>query len=320
MDKSRTAAPAGGATFLNAELVTDLAALEADIAVLGIPYGVPYGMVGVAGPCSAAPAALRAQSLKFGYGMFIEHYDFDHDGPLLGGHDVRIVDCGDALADPLDIPGNSARATAATSEIVARGAVPIMLGGDDSVPIPFFRGFEGHGPVTLIQVDAHLDFRDELDGVREGFSSPIRRASEMPWIDSIVQIGLRGVGSARPAEVQDARDNGNLLVTAGEVRRDGVAALLSRIPTEHPYLITIDLDGLDPSVAPGLSGPAPGGLSYDELAELLAGLVAQGRIAGLDIVEYAPELDVNGHTALVATRLILTLIGALTRSGQLGRA
>lgn len=318
MSDTLTTSPAGGATFLNTALVTDLTALEADIAVLGIPYGVPYGMAGVAGPCSVAPAALRAQSLKFGYGRFIEHYDFDQDGPLLGGRDVRIVDCGDAAADPLDIPGNSARAAAATREIVARGAVPIMLGGDDSVPIPFFRGFAEHGPVTLIQVDAHLDFRDELDGVREGFSSPIRRASEMPWIDSIVQIGLRGVGSARPADVQDARDNGNLLVTAGEVRRDGVAALLSRIPTEHPYLITIDLDGLDPSVAPGVTGPAPGGLSYDELASLLTGLVAQGRVAGLDIVEYAPEMDVNGHTALVATRLILNLIGAMVRSGQLG--
>ena len=317
MGDTLTTAPVGGATFLNTALATDLTDLEADIAVLGIPYGVPYGMAGVAGPCSVAPAALRAQSLKFGYGRFIEHYDFDHDGPLLNGHDIRIVDCGDAVADPLDIPGNSARATAATRQILASGAVPIMLGGDDSVPIPFFRGFEGHGPVTLVQVDAHLDFRDELDGVREGFSSPIRRASEMPWINSIVQVGLRGVGSARPSDVQDARDNGNLLVTAREVRHDGVGALLSRIPTQHPYLITIDLDGLDPSVAPGVSGPAPGGLSYDELASLLTGLAAQGQVAGLDIVEYAPEMDVNGHTALVATRLILTLIGALARSGQI---
>ena len=74
---------------------------------------------------------------------------------------------------------------------------------------------------------------------------------------------------------------------------------------------------LDPSVASGVTGPSPGGLSYDELAELLAGLAAQGRVAGLDMVEYAPGMDVNGHTALVATRLILTLIGAMARSGQL---
>jgi len=312
-----TTAPAGGATFLNAPLATDLAALDAHIAVLGIPWGVPYGMAGVAGPCSVAPAALRAQSLKFGFGRFIEHYDFDHDGPLQDGRDIRIADCGDVLADPLDIPGNSARATAATRQILASGAVPIMLGGDDSVPIPFFRAFEGHGPVTLVQVDAHLDFRDELDGVREGYSSPIRRASELPWVDKIVQVGLRGVGSARPGDVQDARDNGNLLVTAGEVRRHGVGWLLGRIPAEHRYLITIDLDGLDPSVAPGVTGPAPGGLAYEEVADLLAGLAAQGRVAGLDVVEYAPHKDVNGLTALVATRLILTLIGAMARSGQL---
>lgn len=310
--------PAGGATFLNAPLANDLTALEADVAILGIPYGVPYGMVGVAGPCSIAPAALRAQSLKFGYGRFIEHYDFDHDGPLLDRREIRIVDCGDVAADPLDIPGNSARAMAATRMILESGATPIMLGGDDSTPIPFFRGFEGHGPVTIVQVDAHLDFRDELDGVREGYSSPMRRASEMPWVDKIVQVGLRGVGSARPSDAQDARENGNLLVTASEIRQQGVDWLLGRIPAEHPYLITIDLDGLDPSVAPGVTGPSPGGLRYDELADLLAGLAARGRIAGLDMVEYAPGLDVNGHTALVATRLILTLIGALARSGQIG--
>ncbi|HMM42567.1 MAG TPA: agmatinase [Thermomicrobiales bacterium] len=317
MSTALTTPPAGGATFLNAPLAGDLAALDAHVAVLGIPYGVPYGMAGVAGPCSVAPAALRAQSLKFGYERFIEHYDFDLDGPLLDGRDLRIVDCGDVAADPLDIPGNSARATAATRQILARGTVPVMLGGDDSAPIPFFRGFEEHGPLTLVQVDAHLDFRDELDGVREGYSSPIRRASEMPWVAKIVQVGLRGVGSARPGDVQDARDNGNLLVTAGEVRRQGVEWLLGRIPSEHPYLITIDLDGLDPSVAPGVTGPAPGGLRYDELADLLTGLAARGRIAGLDVVEYAPEMDINGHTALVATRLILTTIGAMARSGQL---
>ena len=318
MPNPLTTPPGGGQTFLNAPLAGDMANLNADVAILGIPYGVPYGMAGVAGPCSTAPTALRAQSQRFGYGRFIEHYDFDLDGPLLDGRAVRIVDCGDMAADPLDIPGNSAQATAATRQIVASGALPIMLGGDDSVPIPFFRGFEGHGPLTLVQVDAHLDFRDELDGVREGFSSPIRRASEMPWIDKVVQVGLRGVGSARPSDVQDARNNGNLLVTAAEVRQQGVEWLLGRIPAEHPYLVTIDLDGLDPAVAPGVTGPAPAGLSYEEVAGLLAGLAARGKVAGLDVVEYAPGMDVNGHTALVATRLILTLIGALCRSGQLG--
>lgn len=318
MTTDRTTAPAGGQTFLNAPLAHDLTALEADVAVLGIPYGVPYGMAGVAGPCAAAPEALRAQSLKFGHGRFIEHYDFDLDGPLLGGRDVRIVDCGDVPADPLDIPGNAARATAAARQIIERGAVPVVLGGDDSIPIPFFRAFEGRRPMTVVQVDAHLDFRDDIDGVREGYSSPMRRASEMPWVAKIVQVGLRGVGSARPSDVEDARENGNLLVTAGEVRRHGVGWLLTRIPADHPYLITIDLDGLDPSVAPGVTGPSPGGLAYDEVAGLLAGLAGQGQIAGLDVVEYAPERDVNGHTALVATRLILTLVGAMARSGQIG--
>ena len=132
------------ATFLNAPLVTNLGTLDADVAVLGIPYGVPYGMRGVAGGSSDAPAAIRRQTLRYGYGRFFGHYDFDFDdGDSLAGRPLRIIDCGDVSADPLDIRANSTRATAAVRAIVERGAVPVVLGGDDSIPIPFFRAFEG---------------------------------------------------------------------------------------------------------------------------------------------------------------------------------
>ncbi|HEX5164655.1 MAG TPA: agmatinase [Thermomicrobiales bacterium] len=311
-------APNGSETFLNAPLVTELAALDAEVAILGVPHGVPYNMRGVAGGASDAPAAIRHQSLRFGHGRFIGHYDFDFDdGDTLGGRPLRIVDCGDVTADPLDIPGNAARATEAVRSIIARGVLPVILGGDDSIPIPFFRAFDGHGPLTLIQIDAHLDYRDEIDGVHEGFSSPIRRASEMPWIERIVQLGMRGVGSARQRDVNDARANGNLIVRAPELREAGVASVLDRIPA-GPYLITIDADGLDPSVAPGVGAPAPGGLTFDETTSLLRGLAGKGRIAGLDVVEIVPALDRNNITSLVAFQLIMTTLGAAVRAGQFG--
>jgi len=311
-----TTSPEDSGTFLNEALVTDLDTLAADVAILGIRYGVPYGMRGVAGGSSDAPAAIRRQSQRFGRGRFQGHYDFDFDdGATLLSSDLRIVDCGDVWASPLDIPGNVARATDAVRQILSRGALPVVLGGDDSIPIPFFRAFEGHGPLTLVQIDAHLDYRDEVGGIHEGYSSPIRRAAEMGWIEQIVQIGMRGVGSARQAEVDAARANGNVIIRARDLHDQGVAAILEQIPA-GPYLITIDADGLDPSVAPGVGAPAPGGLTYDQATDLLRGLATKGRIAGLDVVEIVPAVDLNDITSLVAVRLIMTAIGAAVRSGQ----
>jgi agmatinase len=314
IDAVFTRAPEGGTTFLGGPFVDDLATLDADVAVLGIPYGVPYGMRGVAGGSSAAPSAIRAKSVEGAY-RTLHHYDFDLGGDVLAGSDIRIVDCGDVPGDPLDIPGNSRRATQAVRAILDRGAMPMVLGGDDSIPIPFFRAYEGRGPLTLVQIDAHLDFRDEVDGVADGYSSPIRRASEMPWIERIVQIGMRGTGSARAAEVREADARGNMIVRASEVHSEGVDRLLDRVPRGGSFLITVDFDGLDPSVAPGVGAPAPGGLSFEEASGILRGLAARGPIAGLDLVEYDPARDLNGLTAVVAIRLMMNLLGAKIRSG-----
>lgn len=266
--------------------------------------------------CAGAPAAIREKSVRSG--QFIEHYDYDLGGPLLNGRDIRVVDCGDVPADPLDIPGNLTRARDAVRRILERGAAPIVLGGDDSIPIPVLRGYEKHGPLVLVQIDAHIDFRHEIDGVTEGFSSPMRRASEMDWVESIVQIGMRGVGSARPADVEDALKAGNTIITAREVHDGGTAAVLNRIPEGASYFITLDCDGLDPSIMPAVGAPSPGGLTFQQTADILQGLAARGHIAGMDLVELVPARDVNGITSLTASRLILNLIGALARSGQIG--
>lgn len=302
-------------TFINAPAHTDLDTLEADIAIIGIPHGVPYGMGG--SHSAAAPTAIRERSLRSG--QFIEHYDYDLGGPLLDGRDIRIVDCGDVPGDPLDIPGNGTRARDAVRRILERGALPVVLGGDDSIPIPVLRAYEDYGPLVLVQIDAHIDFRQEIDGVTKGYSSPMRRASEMDWVESIVQIGMRGVGSARPADVEDALAAGNTIVTAREVHDSGTVSVLNRIPEGASYFITLDCDGLDPSVMPAVGAPSPGGLTFHQTADILQGLARRGRIAGMDLVELVPDRDVNGISSLTASRLILNLIGALVRSGQLAR-
>jgi agmatinase len=291
-------APESG--FLGAPIETDLTRLDADVAILGVPFGWPYPSPGPTAGCSMAPTAVRRRAARLA--RFRDHWDFDTDGPM---HLAGMVDCGDVPGDPTDGPGNSARTNAAVTAILERGAVPVCIGGDDSVPIPILVAFEGRGPLTVLHVDAHLDFRDEVEGVRAGYSSGMRRASEMPHVSRILHVGLRGIGSARASDVQDSRAAGNLLVTARELRDRGVPWMLEQVPADASVFVAFDCDGLDPSVLPAVAAPAPGGLSYAEASDLLAGIGP--RLAGAAFTEYAPTNDVNEISALVLLRLITVL-------------
>ncbi|MDQ3880548.1 MAG: arginase family protein [Chloroflexota bacterium] len=273
------------------------------VAVIGVPHGVRYPRQ--AHDSSGAPAAIRERSQRFA--PFIGHHDFDLNGPLAGERTTAaIVDCGDVPDGP--------SATTAIAALLDRGAIPVVLGGDDSVPIPVLRAYDGHGPLTVVQVDAHLDFRDEVDGVRDGYSSPMRRASEMAWVERIVHVGLRGVGSATSGDVADARAAGNVLITAREVRRLGIETVFDRLPDDRRWFVALDCDGLDPSVMPAVNAPLPGGLSFDEVADLLRGLAERGTIVGMSVTELVPERDVNGLSAVAATRLVWLLAGAISAS------
>lgn len=308
--------PSGKPTFLDAPRCIDLDTLDADIAIIGVPYGVPYSMDAVAQVSSTATETVREQSMRFP--RFLSHYDFDFGGDIFNQKQVKIVDCGDVKMIPGDYEGNSRATTEVIRAILDRNAVPIVLGGDHSIPIPVMRAYEEHGPLVVVQIDEHLDWREEVNGVREGLSSPMRRASEMAWVSGMAQIGLRAVGSARQGEVDDAVAYGSVLVTAEELHRDGVEKTLARIPDSERYYITFDADGLDPTIAPAVLTPGYGGVTYYEASNLLRGLARKGTIVGMDFVEIVPALDVNDMTSLVAARLILNLIGQMAWSGQIG--
>ncbi len=299
-------------SFLSTPVARDIEALAADFAVVGIPYGVPYGPRNVAPSTADAPRAVRERSARFG--RMVEHHDFDLGGTLFDGASVRVVDCGDVPADPRDIGGNAERATAAVHAVLGRSAVPIVLGGDDSITALAIRAFEGHGPLHVLQIDAHLDFRDEVNGIRDGYSSPMRRASEMAWVRRIVHVGARGIGSARTQDMKDTLAAGNAIVTAREVRTRGVERVLGEFPPGERYYIAFDCDGLDPTVMPGVIAPMPGGLEFYDAADLLQGVARRGRVVGISIAEFSPSLDVNGLTALAITRLLVNLMGAMVRS------
>lgn len=287
--------------FLGLPVELDLARTHAEVAILGVPFGWPYPRPGATAGCADAPAAVRRRSARLA--RFIDHWDFDADGPM---RLCPTVDAGDVPGEAADGPGNSALTTAAVTALLDRGLVPLCIGGDDSIPIPILRAYEGRGPLTVLQVDAHLDFRDEVDGVREGYSSPMRRASEMDQVARIIQVGMRGVGSARAADIEDAREAGNLLVTARQLRERGISWLLAQVPADASVILSFDCDGLDPSVFPAVSGLAPGGLSYDEAWDLVSGIGP--RLAGAVFTEFVPALDVNDLSALVLTRLITAVL------------
>jgi agmatinase len=270
--------------------------LEARFAVLGVPHGIPYPGRSSAG-AAEAPRAIRERSAR--YGRMLAHYDFDL-GRAPGA--PSIADCGDVPA---------AEASAAVRGILEAGAMPIVLGGDDSTTALALRGFEGQAPLHILQIDAHIDYRDEVDGVREGYSSPMRRAAEMPWVKRIVHCGTRGVGSARPDDVRDTLARGNAIVTARELKKRGVEPVLAEFPPGERYYIAFDCDGMDPAVMPGTSAPLPGGLAFDEAADLVTGLARRGQVVGINFAEHYPSLDVNGITALAITRLAVNLLGTV---------
>jgi agmatinase len=125
---------------------------------------------------------------------------------------------------------------------------------------------------------------------------------------------LRGIGSARTAEAEDAMNYGSIIIDAYEMHDIGMDAVLDRIPGDGPYYLTIDADGIDPMIMPAVVAQTPGGLTWVQLRKLIHGLVNRGRVLGMDLVEIAPKYDVGNITMIHAERLICNFIGACVRA------
>ena len=304
-------------SFHDFPIVNDLDNFKADIAIIGIPFGDPYSMGEASNDQSNAPTHIRRFCERALRGL--DRFDFDIGGKLLNDQDIKVVDCGDVIGEAKDVSGNHLRSEQAVRKILSAGALPIILGGDHAIPIPVFRALENHGPITLIQVDAHIDWRDTFHGVTQGLSSVIRRASEMDHINEIYQIGLRSAGSARPEEVEAALNYGANLISDMELQDVGMQEILDRIPDKQNYYLTIDADGVDPTIMPAVAGPAPGGVNYSQMRKLIQGLVKKGKVLGMDIVEITPSKDINGITAITAGRFICNLIGSAVRAGYFNK-
>ena len=295
-------------TFLGLPSATPDDLQDADIVVIGAPCATPYASVGPY--CKDAPAAIRAASAT--YSGIRHHHNFDLDGPMLV-NGTTAADLGDVPWDDTAYEANRAAIRHTCETVLAVGAVPVVLGGDDSIPIPVLQAYAGHGPITVVQIDAHIDWRDEVQGERWGLSSTMRRAAEMSHIGEMIQVGRRGVGSARPEDLAAAEERGVHFFSAHDVHRLGVEQVLDRLPAGGDVFITVDVDGLDPSIVPGVIGPEPGGLTYFQAIEIIDGVADRARIAGFDLVEFVAERDVNGIGALTTFRLAAHAIGRISR-------
>jgi agmatinase len=294
--------------FLESEVVLDPTAVRTGYAFLGIPWGPPYEPEDLV-VCARAADAVRESASAMTYREMAHHFNFDWGGPL---GDPDITDVGDVIGDPADPNGIWDRGLDVTRALVGRGVTPLVIGGLDAIPPIVVGGFEE--PLHVLHVDSHLDFRQEVMGQTRGYSSPIRRIRELPNVGSVVQAGLRGMGSARPGDVEEARAAGNELVTAREIHERGIESVVGRLRGDRRWVITIDCDGLDPTIAPAVGWPEPGGLTYPQISALVRSLAERDRIAAMVLTEFRPDLDIAGITAMHIVRLLLLVLGLQRRT------
>jgi agmatinase len=295
----------GISTFAKSPYQPDWSAIDADVAVMGAPFD--FGTQWRAG-ARFGPRAIREASTLFSFGH-TGAYDHEDDATYLEG--VRILDIGDADIIHTDTTQSHAAIEAGVRAILKAGALPVVLGGDHSVNIPCVNAFDSQGPIHLVQIDAHLDFVDERHGVRYGHGNPMRRATEKPYVTGLSQLGIRNVSSTAKEGYDAARAMGSDILSVRQIRRLGLEALLDRIPQGVNYYVTIDIDGFDPSIAPGTGTPSHGGFHYYEVLELLDGRTKRGRVVGIDLVEVAPDYDHTGTTAILAAQVLLNFIGRI---------
>lgn len=299
----------GICSFGKYPICTDINKLDADVAILGVPcdFGVSY-MSGA----RLAPRRIREASTQYGRGE-TGYYDFENDVKCLAAP-LKIVDCGDADILHGDTQYTYAHVEDSVKRIIKKGAVPIVLGGDHSISTPVGKALEElEEEICIIQFDAHLDWANNIGPLKYGNGSPMRRMSEMKHIGKMVQIGLRGIGSSKKSDFEDARNYGSILIPAKEAHAIGVEGILERIPKAKYYYLTVDIDGYDISIAPGVASPYPGGLWFNQVCDIITGIAKKGKIAAADLVEISPIYDPSGITVRLGALTILHIISQIEK-------
>ncbi len=302
----------GICTFGRYPLAGDLKALRGDIGVLGVPYDLGVGFLS---GTRFGPRRIREASTQYGRGSQ-GFYDPDKKAVYLGSGQ-QIIDCGDALIVTGDQEASFANIESAVRNIHDQGLVPAVMGGDHSIAIPVARALAGIEDLTVIQIDAHLDWSKTNQPGRITNGCPMRAMAEMGHFKHMVQIGLRGMGSSLASDFSDAQAYGSRLITAREARAMGMAEVLDRIPASKHYYVTLDIDAYDITLAPGTGSPLPGGFDFDEMMTLLEGIAGKGQVVAFDLVEVAPQYDPAGITPRIAALTMLQFMGFIFKEKEI---
>lgn len=238
---------------------------------------------------AGGPAHIRAA-------LTSDHGNTAAENGLQIGDDIEFRDLGDIAIT--ETPADDEAIAVAIREVVGSGALPLIIGGDHWITAPIVQTLAKlHGPLSILHIDAHPDLYDELAGNRRSHASPFARILESGAAKRLVQVGVRTVNRHQR---EQARRFG--IVEQIPARR---LPHLSVPVLDGPLYISIDLDGFDPSAAPGVSHHEPGGLTVREVLDALDRQTA--RLAGADIVELNPIRDINGVTAVLAAKLVREL-------------
>ncbi|MDG1299387.1 MAG: arginase family protein [Paracoccaceae bacterium] len=300
-------------TFLGLKVCHDFDMINASSVFIGAKGATPYGNMGPF--CQNAPDAIRK---AIGYmANNIDRYNFDIGGPIFPKGSKPAGDYGNLPFSETNFSENRSVIRATVAKALKAGAVPIVVGGDDSVPIPMLDALADTGKYyTILQIDAHIDWRHSHMDEKLGLSSNMRRASEMAHIKKIIQIGARGIGSAHLDDVQDAQEWGAEIIPADDVHLYGITQIIEHITPGTNIIICFDVDGLDPSIVPGVLARSPGGLTYSQAIGLIKGAASKGTIAAANFTEFLPESDVDGIGAMTVSRVIAATMGVIARQNN----
>ena len=297
----------GVATFCKAPYVFEATEMNADVAVLGIPFD---NMASMRPGCRQAPRALRDASARFGWlgepSGSSGYFDIGKNATFLSG--IRMVDAGDVDVR-LDAAMTRNRITAHARSIIDRGLLLASIGGDHSVSFPLLAAFERVGPLTVVLLDAHLDYRNKSMDMEFTNNSPFRRIHELHYVKRIVTIGVRGIKST-DREYRETLDHGNLVFSMEHIYDGGIAAVVSKVGDLGNYYLSLDIDALDPSIAPGTESPEADGLGFRQAKQLLHGIARHGKLIGMDLVEVNPYLDHAELTQHISVQLLLEAIAS----------
>jgi guanidinobutyrase len=286
-------------------LPTQQDATGLDVALVGVPLDI--GTSNRTGS-RYGPRQIRAESvLVRPYGMATRAAPFDS---------FQVADVGDVPLNTFSLEKSITIIEQHFDSLLASGAKTVSLGGDHTISLPILRAqHKVHGPVALVHVDAHADVNDEMFGEKITHGTIFRRAIEEGLVNpqKMFQIGLRATGYA--AEDFDwARERGVQVVAAEECWYKSLEPLMAQVRTtigdETPVYLSFDIDGLDPSVAPGTGTPEPAGLMTSQALEIIRGLWGLN-LVGCDLVEVSPPYDTTGNTALLAANLVFEMLCSL---------